>query len=227
MDIVAATARFGAAVIASESAFAIAGHATLDAYAANPGPWNAVLIACFGDPALHALREISPAPVVSFAEAAMAEAASQVGEGGRFAIVTGGARWEPMLMRLAAMLGYADTLAGVVTLSIDGGQIAANPDGAMTALKGAVDQAVERYGAKTVIIGGAGLAGLTARLQPHAPVPLIDSVLVGMRSAGALARENVKGRTTSSLDREPLVTQGISGELGRLLGQRPSNRNGH
>ena len=219
IDIVTATARFGAAVIASESAFAIAAHATLDVYAANPGPWNAVLIGCFGDPALHALREISPAPVVSFADAAMAEAASRVGEGGRFAIVTGGARWKPMLTRLAATLGHAHALAGVVTLSIDGGQIAANPDGAMTALKGAVDQAIERYAAKTVILGGAGLAGLAARLQPDAPVPLIDSVLVGVRRAGELAREHAQGQTASSLVREPLATQGLSGDLGRLLGQ--------
>jgi allantoin racemase len=221
IDIVPATARFGAAVIASESAFVIAGHATLDVYAANPGPWNAVLLACFGDPALHALREISPAPVVSLAEAAMAEAANRVGEGGRFAIVTGGARWEPMLMRLAASLGHAHSLAGVIPLSIDGGQIAANPDGAMAALHGAVDQAIRRYAAKAVIIGGAGLAGLAARLQPHAPVSLIDSVLVGVRRAGELAKENTLGQPVWAPVREPLATQGLSEDLKRLLSQTP------
>jgi Asp/Glu/hydantoin racemase len=219
IDVVPATARFGARVIASESAFAIAAHATLDVYASNPGPWNAVLLACFGDPALHALREISPAPVVSFADAAMAEAVSRMGESGRFAIVTGGVRWGPMLARLAAMLGYAHALAGVLTLSIDGGQIAANPDGAMTALKRAVDQAVERYAARTVILGGAGLAGLAARLQSQAPVPLIDSVLVGLRRAGELAREHAQGRVASAPARESLATQGLSRDLERLLGE--------
>ncbi len=38
-----------------------------------------------------------------------------------------------------------------------------------------------------LLIGGAGLAGLAAQLQPHSPVPLIDSALVGMRAAGNLA----------------------------------------
>lgn len=217
VEIVPVTARFGAAVIASEAAFAIAAHATLDAYAASPGPWDAVLLACFGDPALFALREISPAPVVAFADAAMTDAA----RAGRFAIVTGGERWAPMLTRLAASLGHADSLAGVVTLSIDGGQIAANSDAAMASLRAAVDEAVERYAAKAVIIGGAGLAGLAARLQPDAPVPLIDSVLAGARRAGVLARERASAAAPAAGVGKPaerIATQGLGPELQKLLG---------
>jgi Asp/Glu/hydantoin racemase len=217
IDIVPVTARFGAAVIASEAAFAIAAHATLDAYAAHPGPWDAVLLACFGDPALFALREISSAPVVAFADAAMSDAASS----GRFAIVTGGERWGPMLTRLAASLGHASSLAGVVTLPVDGGQIAANPDAALAALQSAVAQAIERYAAKAVIIGGAGLAGLAARLQPHAPVPLIDSVLAGVRRAGVLARERASAAKPSTGPRasgDRIATTGLAPVLQRLLG---------
>ncbi len=218
IEIVPVTARFGATVIASEAAFAVAAHATLDAYAANPGPWDAVLLACFGDPALHALREISPAPVVAFADAAMSEAAGY----GRFAIVTGGARWAPMLTRLAAALGHAATLAGVVTLPLDGGQIAANPEAALAALRAAVEQAVEQYAAQAVIIGGAGLAGLAARLQPDAPVPLIDSVLAGARRAGALAREHASSVAPAALPRaagDCIATTGLGQELAALLGK--------
>lgn len=217
VDIVPVTARFGAAVIASEAAFAIAAHATLDAYAANPGPWDAVLLACFGDPALHALREISPVPVVAFADAAMTDAARY----GRFAIVTGGERWAPMLTRLAAALGHGDALAGVVTLPVDGGQIAANPDAAIAPLRTAVEQAVARYAATAVIIGGAGLAGLAARLQPYAPVPLIDSVLAGVRRAGTLAREFANAAAPVTTMRAPgdrTATKGIEEALGKLLG---------
>lgn len=218
IDIVAVTAGFGAEVIASETAFAIAAHATLDAYAAQPGPWDAVLLACFGDPGLYALREISPAPVVAFADAAMREAARH----GRFAIVTGGDRWAPMLTRLAATLGHADALAGVVTLPANGAQIAADPDAAIGALRDAVTEAVARYGAQAVIVGGAGLAGLAARLQPDAPVPLIDSVLAGARRAGALAHEHASARA-AQLTQEPVppdrvTTTGLTQHLKKLLG---------
>src|SRR5215510_9978502 len=83
------TARFGARYIASRSAYAIAGHAVLDTYAEHRREADAVIIACFGDPGLLALREIAPVPVIGMAEASCRLAASR----GRFAIVTGGAAW--------------------------------------------------------------------------------------------------------------------------------------
>ena len=107
-----ATASFGAPYISCEASYAVAGHATLDAWARAMGqdaaPHDAVLIGCFGDPGLFALREASSAPVTGLAEAAMSEAAQQ----GRFAIVTGGALWKPMLQRLAFSLGFAEVLGG-------------------------------------------------------------------------------------------------------------------
>ena len=80
----AVTARFGAPYIVDEASFAVASHATLDAWAAalaeGAAP-DAVLIGCFGDPGLAALRDSSAAPVTGLAEAAVLEAAAL----GRFA----------------------------------------------------------------------------------------------------------------------------------------------
>jgi Asp/Glu/hydantoin racemase len=126
-----------------------------------------------------------------------------------------------MLTRLAATLGHAGSLAGVVTLAVDGGQIAANPDAALAALQSAVEQAVERYAAQAVIIGGAGLAGLAARLQPDAPVPLIDSVLAGARRAGVLARDYASAAAPAAGTRTPVdrvATRGLGQNLAKLLG---------
>ena len=98
-----ATARFGAPYIACEASYAVAAHALLDAWAhdlAQPHSRpDAVLIGCFGDPGLMALRESSPVPITGLAEASFIEAARH----GRFAIVTGGERWGPMLQRLAQL----------------------------------------------------------------------------------------------------------------------------
>ena len=75
------TARFGAPYIADEAGYAVAAHAALDAWAAalaRPGAApDAVLIGCFGDPGLMALRESSPVPVTGLAEAAFIEASRQ------------------------------------------------------------------------------------------------------------------------------------------------------
>ena len=181
------TARFGAPYIADEAGYAVASHATLDAWAAalaaphgssGAGP-DAVLIGCFGDPGLLALRESSPAPVTGLAEAAFIEAARH----GRFAIVTGGERWGPMLQRLAQVLGHAPALAGIHTVVPTGAQLAADPAAARTLLAHACRDAVRQLGAQAVILGGAGLAGMAAEIQPGLGVPLVDSVLAGARWA--------------------------------------------
>ncbi len=176
------TARFGAPYIADEASYAVAGHATLDAWAAalaGGDPPDAVLIGCFGDPGLMALRESSPAPATGLAEAAFIEAARH----GRFAIVTGGARWGPMLQRLAQALGHGAALAGIHTVAPTGAQLAADPTGARALLEQACRDAVRQLGAQAVIVGGAGLAGMAAAIQPGLDVPLIDSVQAGARWA--------------------------------------------
>ena len=88
------TARLGASYISDEVSFAIAGHALLDAYAfdrAQPilPPPDAVLIGCFGDPGLMALRQLSDAPVLGLAQASLQTAHAS----GRYAVITGGQAW--------------------------------------------------------------------------------------------------------------------------------------
>lgn len=186
----AVTARFGAPYIACEASYAVAGHATLDAWAAarageQPAP-DVILIGCFGDPGLLALRESSQVPVTGLAEASFVEASGQ----GPFAIVTGGQRWKPMLERLAQTLGYSQVLAGIHTVTPSGAQLAENPVAARALLINACREAASNFKAKTVILGGAGLAGLAANIQGEVDVPLIDSVLAGTRHALVIAKQS-------------------------------------
>lgn len=179
------TGRFGAAYIATEAANVIAGHAAVDAFARNAGDCDAVLVACFGDPGLFALRELSPVPVVGMAEASMRLAAAQAE---RFSIVTGGKRWPAMLERLACALGHGNQLLGVRGISLTGAQIAADPDAALGVLAEACRAARDEDGAGAVILGGAGLAGLGARVARIVGFPVIDSVIASAHEAVRLAR---------------------------------------
>jgi allantoin racemase len=177
------TARFGSPYIADEASYAVAAHAALDAWAADLASAearpDAVLIGCFGDPGLMALRESSPVPVTGLAEAAFIEAARH----GRYAVVTGGERWGPMLQRLAQALGQTQQLAGIHTVAPTGAQLAADPVTAKRMLGQACRDAANQLGVQAVILGGAGLAGMAAAVQPHVPVPVIDSVTAGARWA--------------------------------------------
>ena len=210
-ELVPATGRFGCAYIASEACFAIGAHAVLDCLARNVEGCDAVLLACFGDPGLFAARELSQVPVVGLAEASMHEAAESAG---RFSIVTGGARWKPMLERFAAEIGRSESLASVRTVALSGAQIAADPDASLELLAAECGAAAERDGAKAVILGGAGLAGLAARIQPRVRVPVLDSVLVGAQRVAAAAR---KGQRTEPPAGALVPATGIDAELALKL----------
>jgi len=217
VEVTTVTARLGAPYIANEAGYAVAGHAALDAWAAALVPPaeapDGVLIGCFGDPGLFALRECSPVPVTALAEAAFVQAARH----GRFAVVTGGAPWDPMLRRLAWGLGFGETLAGVVTVAPSGAQLAADPEGARALLLDACRQAARLPGVGAVVVGGAGLAGMAAVLQPQAGLRLIDSVAAGteeiVRAMAAPAGERT--HVVASCD---VAWSGVSAEL-RALGR--------
>jgi len=146
------------------------GHAALDALAEHVWDCDAVYLACFGDPGLAALKEVSPVPVVGMAEASVQAAC---GLGRRFAIVTGGAAWRPMLKELVVGFGLSDRLAAIRTIEQSGDEIARDPDKALDRLVAACDACANEEGADAVILGGAGLAGLAATVQGAVPVPVI------------------------------------------------------
>jgi allantoin racemase len=148
------TARLGAPYIASEVAYALAAHAVLDAYALHYSGHVAVLVACFGDPGVLALREICPVPVIGLAHESLLVAAQQ----GKFAVVTGGKAWGPMLQRFARANQLDRQLVGIHTVELTGAQIAEAPDSAMASLVSA-GQAAADEGAQCIVLGGAALTG--------------------------------------------------------------------
>jgi allantoin racemase len=209
VELIAATGRFGPAYIASRAAFAIAGHAALDAYAAHHGGCDAVLLACFGDPGLDALREISNVPVIGLVEASAREASAG---GRRYSIVTGGTLWGPMLRESLALRGLDTHLASVRTVAPDGGTIARDPEGALAVLMQACDSCIEQDGAEAVILGGAGLIGLAERIAVQRPYAVICSVMAGFRAVKAMELID-RGDVRAS----PVTSKGLSAELKALL----------
>lgn len=185
------TAPFGAPYISDRAASAAAAAAVVEmgrtlagreALSDLPVP-DVAVIACFGDPGLWALREVLPRPVVGMAEASMLTACQR---GRRFAIVTGGAAWKPMLEEFVALTGLAGRCAGIRTVPWTGDRIAADPDGAVGMLAGmARDSAGD--GADVVILGGAGLVGLKPAVAAASGVPVLCSLECAVAQAVALS----------------------------------------
>jgi Asp/Glu/hydantoin racemase len=113
-------------------------------------------------------------------------------------------------------------------VDVTGGQIAADPDAALERLVACCRAAVEEDGAREVILGGAGLAGLAARIQPRCPVPLLDSVEVGARVALAVLdrippdpREARQSPALTGAAEAAVATVGLDPALARLISGGP------
>jgi len=188
LAVVGTTATFGHDYIASEYSYVMAAHAVLDAWHLHlfqHGRPQAVLVACFGDPGVWALREEADVPVIGLAEAWVLGARRRGPRG----IVTGGAAWGAMRERRARgwEMGGPLGLQGVRTVQAHGGELAADPAQGLARLEEATDQLLAQdmpppsAPMRAVIVGGAALGGWAARLKARPGVELIDSVAAGGR----------------------------------------------
>jgi Asp/Glu/hydantoin racemase len=212
-ELIGATGRFGPRYIGTRAAYAIASHAALDAYAAFGHGVDAVVLACFGDPGLGALREVATVPVIGMAEAGCRAAAD---EGRRFAIVTGGERWIPMLTEYVATLGLSAQLAGVHAVAPTGADIAADPEGSIALLVHGCRSAVKRFDSDVVVLGGAGLAPIAPRVAAMLEFPVIDGLAAAITVAEAAASAPDRFAYSDRLT-DPLPVVGLTPELNALL----------
>lgn len=178
-----ATARFGHEVIASRVSFAIGAHAALDAYetyAAAHGWPDAVLLGCFGDPGLAALREVAPGtPVAGLAQASIQQAL-RVGE--RFAIVTAGAAWREMLLETVRLERAEERLVDIFVLDGTGLAVSRDPEAFLARVQELADMA-RAAGADAVVLGGAGFAGFAGMAGGlRGDVAAIDCIEAGTRA---------------------------------------------
>lgn len=183
-EIVAVHATVGVPYIATRAEAQIGGQAALELLAEHAPGCDAVVIAAFGDPGLGGARELSPVPVVGMAEAAMLTSCML---GRRFAIVTFAPALAPWFREIVDYHGLAGRLAGIRTL--DGGfaSIATVQDEKEALLIDLACRAVAENDADVVILAGAPLAGLAARVADRIPVPVIDGVAAAVRQAETLA----------------------------------------
>jgi Asp/Glu/hydantoin racemase len=119
-----------------------------------------------------------------------------------------------MLEEFFATRGVGAQLAGVRTVAPSGGEIARDPEGALASLAAACRASAEEDGAEVVILGGAGLAGLAARLAARVPVPVLCSVEEGIRAAIAAIGRGPAGL----IPHQPVESIGLSPALAARLG---------
>lgn len=178
VELNAVTAPFGSPHIASRATYAVAAHAAIEAYSQYDGARpDIVVLCCFGDPGLEALRELAPQPIIGLAEASIRAAQTR---GGLFAIVTIGKGWVSMLEERVTILKAGAHCVGIYAVDASPSDLAADPSRAIVLLEETVGKAM-RAGAESVVLGGGALAGLSDHL--NARVRCIDCIQAAMAEA--------------------------------------------
>lgn len=178
----AATARSGPVSIEGHYDEAISVIGLIDEIRADPEA-DAYVLACFGDPGLLAAREMTSAPVLGIAEAAM-HAATFVASS--FSVVTTLERTRILseaLVRNYGMQGFCRAVRATDLPVLDLEQADDRVHAIILAeCLRALDQ--DRCGA--IVLGCAGMAGLVDHLRARLPVPVIDGVTVAVKFAEAM-----------------------------------------
>lgn len=155
---------------------------------------DAFLVACYSDhPLVHMLRELVPAkPVLGIFHASVLHALA-LGRG-KFAVVTTAQVWEHLLDEaVLALLGSHFAYAGTYSTGLGVLQIHELPaDQVQARLVECAKIAVEKNGAKALVLGCAGLSGLDEAIRNAVGpgIAIIDSVVAGTEMLVGLVRTN-------------------------------------
>jgi allantoin racemase len=182
-EIIPVTAPRGVPYISSRAEAQIAGAIALEILAERQGSYDAAIIAAFGDPGLFAARELFEVPIVGMSEAAMLTACML---GKRFGIVTFAAAMDAWYRDCVEQHGLADRCAGIRCLGGEFRAIAAVQAEKEAALIELAGESVTRDGAEVVILAGAPLSGLAAKVAARVPVPLVEQAAAAVKQAEAL-----------------------------------------
>jgi allantoin racemase len=163
-----------------DEAFAVFG--LIEAMRADPGA-DAYVIACFGDPGLLAAREITTAPVLGIAEAAM-HAATFIATS--FSVVTTLDRTRIIAEALVRSYGMQSACRRVRATDLPVLALECPDDAVNETIFAECQRALTEDRCGAIVLGCAGMAGLADYLRERLPVPVVDGVTVAVKFAEAL-----------------------------------------
>ncbi len=136
-----------------------------------------ILLACFGDPGIFALKEVAPVPLIGIAEASMSLALLV---GGKFGILAGMRRAVELMDSMVRTYGLEGRYAGCESLDMRVLSFDAEPERTLETLTACAERLRAR-GADVLLLGCAGLTAFVERFQERVAMPVIDPVEAGCR----------------------------------------------
>jgi allantoin racemase len=141
-----------------------------------------VVVACFSDPGVFALREALKMPVLGIAECSYYTAAAL---GDRFGVIAILSRSIPRHRRQQRILGLEHKVAGELPLELGVVELG-NEELAWRRILAVGTQLRNEHGANALILGCAGMARYRTRLEDQLGVPVVDPTQTAVAMASGL-----------------------------------------
>jgi Asp/Glu/hydantoin racemase len=185
-EIVCDTLRSGPPGIESQAHVDGSSEKLVEYFTARQAPQpDAVVLACFSDPGVFALREVLPCPVLGSAECAYLTASAR---GEYFGVISILARVVARHRRQIRLLGLEHKLAA--DLPIERSVVALSDDSATFSRMLEVGRSlIDVHGADVIIMGCAGMARYRDRLEDSLRVPVIDPTQAAVAMAIGILRQ--------------------------------------
>ena len=146
---------------------------------------DAVVLACFDDTGLDALRCMTSAPVVGIGEAAFHMATLVAG---RFSVVTTLARSIPAIEHNLVRYGLATRCARVRAADVPVLDLERRSEASVARISEEIGRAMAEDRAEAIVLGCAGMADLAADLARRHGLPVVDGVAAAVTLAESLVR---------------------------------------
>jgi len=145
--------------------------------------FDGYVIACFGDPALYAARELARGPVIGIAEAAM-HAASVIAPG--FSVVTTLRRTCGMAWHLAERYGMTRFCKNVRATDVAVLELDQPGSAARQTIIDECRRALDEDGSDAIVLGCAGMAEFCREVEDAIGAPVVEGVTAAVKWTEAL-----------------------------------------
>jgi allantoin racemase len=223
-EIVALQPYFGAEAVDAYFESYLAAVAVIDRVLAYDEPYDAVVMAGFGEHGREGLQEVVEQPVVEICEAS-AHVAMMIGR--TYSVVTTLQRSVPPIEDRLRTSGLADRCASVRASGMSTLDVDRDPAEAIRAVVAEARKAVEIDHAEVICLGCAGMAGLEEAITKELHVPVIDGVGAAVRLAEALVGLGLKTSKVSTYavpEPKKIIGWPLSSALGLRTDGSPAKR---
>lgn len=198
----------------------LAAYHTVDTVASTKGDYDAYVIACYGDPALSACREVVDVPVIGIAEASFHMAGLVAF---KWSIVSVLPRVKPLLEELVHRNGMELKCASIRCTPLTVLEIEEDIDRAKRMMIEEGKKAVEEDGAEAILLGCAGLGPLDKAMQAQLNVPVFDGTACAVKLAEDLHTYGVTtAKVAAYLSPEKKELVACPANLGRIYETEPA-----